>query len=366
MLLSILVPTYREAENIKLLCESIAQELQQVPHANYEILIMDDDSQDGSEQVVQQLQKSSTHKIPVSIINRKGKKKSLSAAVIDGFAISKGEFCCVMDADLSHPPSAILPMVQSLQNNNGDFCLGSRYTEGGSIDIEWTLSRRVISLVATLLAMPLCRIKDPMSGFFAIARKDLPPLNTLSPVGYKIALELMVKGNLKKIIEYPIHFSQRIHGDSKMDVRQQFFYLRHLRRLYQYKFPVASEFVQFGMVGGSGFIVDVSIYYLLQYAADLQHTTARALSFWAGASWNWYWNRKVTFSEYFKSHPLRQWASFVLVCVFGFTINWGCYYMLTEYVDFFSIYKIFALMAGVIAGMGFNFMFSRAFIFRHI
>ncbi|MBE8182798.1 MAG: hypothetical protein HAW61_04675 [Candidatus Portiera sp.] len=257
-------------------------------------------------------------------------------------------------------------MIKKLQTNEVDFCLGSRYVEGGSIDIEWTWSRRLISFATTCLAMPLCNIKDPMSGFFTFAKNKLPPLHQLSPVGYKIALELMVKGDFNKIYEYPIPFSQRIHGHSKMNVRQQFFYLRHLRRLYQYKFPVASEFVQFGLVGGSGFIVDVSIYYLLQYAADMQHIMARGLSFWVGASWNWFWNRTITFSDHFKSHPVKQWSSFVLISIFGFSINWGSYYLLTEYVAFFDDYKIFALMAGVVAGMGLNFMFSRIFIFRHI
>ncbi len=360
MLISIIIPTYKEAPNLTPLCTSIAEEFNSI---KYEILIMDDDSQDGSDKVVAELQKQ---EIPVSIINRKGHKRGLSAAVIDGLRIAKGDYCAVMDADLSHPVSSIKPMLDKLQQGEVDFCLGSRYVDGASIDIQWTLKRRVISMVATLLAVPLSKIKDPMSGFFLLASKNVPPINKLSPLGYKIALELIVKGGFDKIYEHPIHFSERLHGNSKMNVRQQFYYLRHLRRLYQYKYPTMSEFLQFGMVGGSGFVVDVTFYYMFQSLFGMSHLAARAASFWLGASWNWYWNRTVTFSEYFKAHPVKQWLSFVFVSIFGFVINWGLYSLLTINVAFFDEYRILALLLGVLGGMGFNFMFSRIFIFRHI
>lgn len=360
MLVSIIIPTYKEAPNLTPLSKSIAEEF--VPN-EYELLIMDDNSRDGSDKIVAKLKKKN---ISIRFITRKGKKRGLSAAVIDGIKIAKGEYCAIMDADLSHPISAIKPMLAKLQKSKTDFCLGSRYVDKASIDQEWTLKRRIISAVATILAFPLSRVKDPMSGFFVLAKKDIPPLNKLSPVGYKIALELIVKGNFTKIYEHPIHFSQRLHGSSKMNVRQKFYYLRHLRRLYQYKYPVMSEFMHFGMVGGSGFIIDVGFYYIFQFLLEMNHVAARAASFWLGASWNWYWNRTITFSEYFKANPLKQWISFVFVSLFGFIINWGLYSLLTINVAFFDANKILALIMGVIGGMGFNFMFSRIFIFRHI
>ena len=360
MLVSIILPTYKESKNIEPLCKAIAAEFKS---QKYEILIMDDDSKDGTDLIVRKLRRK---KLPVSLINRKDKKRGLSPAVIDGLEISQGKYCCVMDADLSHPVSAIRPMLNKLKNGKADLSLGSRYVAGGTIDMEWTVRRRFLSFIATLLALPLGGVKDPMSGFFVLAKKDIPYRDMLSPLGYKIALELIVKGGFSKIYEHPIHFRERRFGKSKMDVSQQFYYLRHLRRLYSYKFPVLSEFVQFGMVGASGFIVDVFIYYVLQYVFLMEHIIARAFSFWISASWNWFWNRTITFSEHFKSNPIKQWISFLAVSLFGFTMNWGAYYLLTTEVEFFDEYRILALMIGVIAGLGFNFMFSRIFIFRHI
>ena len=362
--LCIIVPTYQEKENIALLCQEIRKELDKGPDKiKYEILIMDDDSKDGSDKVVDKLTKQ---KYPVRIINRKGKTKGLSAAVIDGLQLSNRQYCCVMDADLSHPASSIKPMLAKLRQGKTDFCLGSRYVAGGSLDEKWDWRRKFASTIATLLALPLQTIKDPMSGFFLLRKEDIPPLHKLSAIGYKIALELIVKGSFKNIYEHPIHFSQRRFGESKMDLRQQFFYLRHLRRLYQYRYPVMSEFVQFSFVGGTGFILDIACYYSFQYFFALEHTVARGLSFWVAASWNWFWNRTITFSNYFKDRPLGQWLAFLLVSICGFSINWGCYFMLTSYVPFFIENKFLSLVLGVLAGLGFNFISSRIFIFSHI
>lgn len=363
MLLSIILPTYEEAENIPVVCESIASAMQASKIRDYEILIMDDCSNDGSDRQSRKLNKRG---IPVQFIERQGKQRGLSAAVLDGLERATGQYCCVMDADMSHPARAIAPMLAKLQNDETDFCLGSRYVAGGRIDEDWTLRRFLLSRMATFLALPLIGVKDPMSGFFVLARRSLPPLAKLSPLGYKIALELLIKGKFQRVYEYPIYFRNRLHGESKMNIREQFLFLQHLRRLYRVQYPTLSEFAHFGLVGGSGFVVDLLLYYGLQQVANMNHIWARALSFWGAASWNWYWNRVITFADYFKSMPLYQWLTFVAVSVFGFVLNWGTYVVLTSYVGFFTTYKIFALLLGVVAGLGLNFMFSRVLVFRHL
>jgi len=153
----------------------------------YEILIMDDNSQDGSIEKAQELSQT----FPIRLINRT-ENRGLSPAVIDGFDEAKGDYIVVMDADLSHPASAIPKMIAQLKSGESDFVLGSRYVEGGSIDDSWTLWRYINSVVATLPALPLTKVKDPMSGFFAVRKADIPPARELSPIGYKIALEVMV------------------------------------------------------------------------------------------------------------------------------------------------------------------------------
>ena len=140
-----------------------------------------------------------------------------------------------MDADLSHPPSAIPSMVERLQRGESDFVLGSRYIEGGSIHDDWSFFRQLNSIIPSLLARPLCPLKDPMSGFFAIRRAEMPEASRLSPIGYKIALEIFVKGDFGKASEVPIHFADRQHGESKLSLKEQLNFLRHLARLYAYK-----------------------------------------------------------------------------------------------------------------------------------
>ncbi len=362
-MISIVIPTYQEVENLQPLCEMIQSALADFIASeglSYEILIMDDNSQDGSIEKVQHL--SNQH--PVRLINRTD-NRGLSPAVIDGFAEAKGDYVVVMDADLSHPASAIPNMIKQLKEGTSDFVLGSRYVEGGSIDDSWTLWRYINSVVATLPALPLTKVKDPMSGFFAVRKADIPPANELSPIGYKIALEVMVKGPFEKVSEVPIHFVDRVHGESKLTLGEQLKYLRHLRRLYQYKFKTKAEFFQFAAVGSSGFIVDLGFYLLLQLFG-LSHTVARAISFWPAVSWNWMLNRLITFSHREKTAKATQWGAFASSSLLGFAVNYGTYYTLTTFVPFFQEHMILALIVGVLMGMGFNFSISNLFIFKKL
>jgi dolichol-phosphate mannosyltransferase len=356
-MISIIVPTYKEVDNLQPLSEMIRDALQA---RKYEILIMDDNSQDGSIEKVAELSKAH----PIRIITRT-EDRGLSPAVIDGFDNAQGDFVVVMDADLSHPASAIPHMIDRLSTGESDFVLGSRYVPGGSIDESWSLWRYINSAVATLPALPLARVKDPMSGFFAVRKADIPPRGMLSPIGYKIALEVMVKGEFKAISEVPIHFVDRVHGESKLTLAEQLKYLRHLRRLYQYKFKTKAEFFQFALVGSSGFIVDLAIYLLLQLFG-VSHTVARAISFWPAATWNWMLNRLVTFNHREKTRKTTQWSAFVSSSLLGFAVNYGTYYVLTTYVPFFQEQMVLALIIGVLMGMGFNFTLSNLFIFKKL
>jgi len=227
--ISVIVPTYREAENLPLLVEAVDAALSR----DYEIIVIDDDSRDGSEEICAEL----ATRFPVRIQTRKG-ERGLATAVIRGIEVSSGDIIVVMDADLSHPPSAIPHLLEPLLSGASDFVLGSRYVEGGSIHEHWTLPRKLNSVIASRLARPLCHLRDPMSGFFAFRRGDTPDLNRLSPVGYKIALEIFVKGDFASPSEVPIHFAPRLHGESKLSWKEQLGFLRHLGRLYGYKLRV--------------------------------------------------------------------------------------------------------------------------------
>jgi dolichol-phosphate mannosyltransferase len=233
--ISIVVPTYREADNLALLAEAVDEALSGSGHG-YELLFIDDDSRDGSEEICAEL----SARFPVRIIVRKG-ERGLATAVIDGISMASGDIVVVMDADLSHPASAIPAMIARLKSGEADFVLGSRYVEGGSIHDDWSAFRKLNSIIPSLLAKPLCPLKDPMSGFFAIRRTDMPDTSRLSPIGYKIALEIFVKGRFDQPGEVPIHFSDRQHGESKLSLKEQLNFLRHLARLYAYKLRPGKE-----------------------------------------------------------------------------------------------------------------------------
>jgi dolichol-phosphate mannosyltransferase len=224
---SVVVPTYREAANVPVLVQQLAEiRASQLP--KLDVWIMDDQSKDGTREAVDSLGLDWVH-----LVERDG-PRGLSPAVLDGIARSGGETIVVMDADLSHPPSAIPALLDAL-DAGAEFAVGSRYVPGGSTDDDWGLFRKLNSGVATMLARPIAKVRDPMSGFFAFDRAHLSSSGTLSPLGYKIGLELIVKCRARRIAEVPIHFADRTRGTSKLSFVQQLQFIEHLRRLYWFK-----------------------------------------------------------------------------------------------------------------------------------
>jgi dolichol-phosphate mannosyltransferase len=228
---TIVVPTYREVENLRALVIRISDAMSKA-EGSYEIIFVDDDSRDGTDPIVGELNELG---YPVRLITRMG-ERGLSSAVIRGFSEASGESLVCLDADLSHPPEAIPAILDCLCETGVDFVLGSRYVPGGRTDEHWGLLRWVDSKIATALARPLTSVKDPMSGFFAIRRTVYERAAPLNPVGYKIALELIVKCNCSMIREVPIRFAQRQFGESKLSLSERFNYLRHLSRLLRFKY----------------------------------------------------------------------------------------------------------------------------------
>lgn len=228
---SVIIPTYREAANLESLCNRICAVFD-AANLNGEIVLVDDDSGDGTDTIAEQL----ARQCPVQLIVRKG-ERGLASAVLRGFREARHDVFVVMDADLSHPPERIPALLQPLLSGEADFVIGSRYCPGASTADDWGLWRRVNSWFATALAWPLTPARDPMAGFFCLHRKTWQRATQLNPIGYKIGLELIVKCGCSHVREVPIAFSDRLHGHSKLTLRQQWHYLRHLWRLYRYRYP---------------------------------------------------------------------------------------------------------------------------------
>ena len=247
-MLSIVVPTFHEVENVALLTERIFKTVRDAG-ISCELILVDDNSRDGSVEAIEKLKPN----YPVRMIVRED-ERGLSTAVLRGFEDAQGEVFLVMDADLSHPPEKILDLYTAVKSGEADFVFGSRYVSGGETK-DWPFLRKLNSRVATLLARPLTRATDPMAGFFCLRRDTWENAAPLSPLGYKIGLELLIKGRCRKLRDIPIVFADRHAGKSKLTFRQQLLYLIHLKRLYFFQFPLLSALILYGLplliVGGA-------------------------------------------------------------------------------------------------------------------
>ncbi len=222
---SIVIPTYNEAGGIERLLRALSGVF--AAHSlDGEAIVVDDNSPDGTGAIVDGL----SSQLPVRCLHRPG-KLGLSSGVIDGwkFARPESEALGAMDADFSHDIDILPKMVQAVENGYG-LAVGSRYVAGGGIT-NWPAKRIITSKVACMLAQPLTRIKDITSGYFLVRREALEGVE-LDPIGFKIGLEVIAKAHYGKAIEVPYVFTDRIVGQSKMNQKEIFNYLKQLRKLY--------------------------------------------------------------------------------------------------------------------------------------
>ncbi|MBN2042494.1 MAG: glycosyltransferase [Candidatus Aenigmarchaeota archaeon] len=226
-LISVIIPTYNERENMEVLVPEIFMTLSR-NNIRGEVIVVDDNSPDGTWKAAEKMKKMYN----IKVVRRKG-KMGLSSAVLKGMGKAEGDIIGVMDADFSHPPEIIPELVEPIMKNQADMTVGSRKIKGGGTE-GWPLTREIISWGASLLAKPLTSVKDPMSGFFFFKRGVTRGIG-LNPTGYKIGLEIMVKGNHGVIKEIPFVFRNRRFGKSKLTVSEDLRYLFHLIKLYWFR-----------------------------------------------------------------------------------------------------------------------------------
>jgi dolichol-phosphate mannosyltransferase len=348
---TVIVPTFREVDNIPHLVERL-RVLREAVGLDLELLFMDDDSRDGSAELVAALALSW-----VSLVTRTT-DRGLSQAVLDGLNRTERDLVVIMDADLSHPPEKIPELLSALRNG-ADVAVGSRFTEGGSTADDWGPLRWLNSRVATMLAFPLTTISDPMSGFFAMRRSTLTVGREFDPIGYKILLEIIVKCRCRYVFEVPIHFDNRHLSHSKLSIHEQLKYFRHLRRLYTFRYGTWSHLAQFLVVGASGLGINLlSLTLLLQQGVTERPAVAIAII--VSMVWNFALNRRFSFSYARDRSIVRQFCGFVAACSVGALVN----YLTTTNLWSMLRMKQLAAVVGVLAGTFFNFAASRFLVFR--
>lgn len=224
--LSIVVPTYNEALALEDLCRALQAVMSQTD-LKYEIVIVDDNSPDGTADRADQLAQD----FPVRVLRRPG-KLGLSSAVLDGWAISQGEVLAVTDADLSHDPAVFPSMVASIQQGGAEVAVGSRYISGGGMG-NWPLYRQIVSRTAVVMGSLICPVRDVTSGFVALRRSVIEGVK-LNPIGFKIGLELLVRGRYETFCEIPYVFQDRAKGSSKLGWKEIRNYLVQLGQLIGY------------------------------------------------------------------------------------------------------------------------------------
>ncbi len=223
--LSIIIPTYNESENIKPLFNRIAKAL---ANTEYEIIFVDDNSMDGTIDKIKEI--TSKHN-NIKLIIRKN-KQGLSSAILKGFESAQGQIIAVMDADLQHPPELLPKMFKKIKEGY-DIVIASRYIKGGKIE-KWNFNRKIVSKAAALITritIPKARkIKDPLSGFFMLKKQVIENAD-INPIGFKILLEIITKGEYRKITEIPYTFEPRRRGKSKFSTKEIINFLTQLIRL---------------------------------------------------------------------------------------------------------------------------------------
>ncbi|MBV8154383.1 MAG: polyprenol monophosphomannose synthase [Candidatus Eremiobacteraeota bacterium] len=223
---TLVVPTYNEAGGIEKLLRALDSVFRE--HGlDGEVIVVDDNSPDGTGAIVDRL----SAELPVRCLHRPG-KLGLSSGVIDGWKLARPESVALgaMDADFSHDITVLPAMVEALESGSYGLAVGSRYVPGGGI-ANWPKRRIVTSRVACMLARPLTSVKDVTSGYFLVRREALDGV-TLDPIGFKIGLEVIAKAHYGKAVEVPYVFTDRVVGESKLNQKEIFNYLKQLRKLY--------------------------------------------------------------------------------------------------------------------------------------
>ena len=352
--LSIVIPTFNERQNLEPLIAGIAKSLQAI---EWEIIIVDDDSPDGTAAAARDYYKRDPRVRAIRRVGRRG----LASACIEGMLSSSAPIVAVMDADLQHDPALLPVMLKRLLLDQTDVVVASRYVAGGDLG-SWSQSRANASRFASRLAHRLTGISvhDPMSGYFMLRREIIEQhARAYSGLGFKILLDILVTGaGDLKVAEVPLHFGVRVHGDSNASGAVAWEYLLFLaEKATGGRLPV--RFIAFSAVGAAGvgvhFLVLLTALKLLGASFIVGQTSATIVSILS----NFTINNLLTYAD----RRLRDWqwlkglASFSLICGFGALTNVG----IAEWLFAKNAHWAVAALAGIAASAVWNYGVSARF-----
>jgi dolichol-phosphate mannosyltransferase len=355
--LSVIVPTFNERDNVTTLFRRLEAALSGV---SWEVIFVDDNSPDGTWDVVRALAREDSR---VRCIRRVG-RRGLSGACIEGILASSAPYAAVIDADLQHDETQLPKMLALLQGGEADLVVGSRYIAGGSAE-SFNKQRAGISALATEVAKRVLRVKiaDPMSGFFMIRSDRFEQLAPqLSTQGFKILLDIVAtaRGELR-INEIPYTFGARLHGESKLDSTVALDFLGLV--LAKLTGDVVSlRFLLFAMVGSTGLFVHLTALFVALEIFGLPFPEAQACGALVAMTSNFILNNFLTYRDQRLQGfaILRGLLLFYLVCSVGLFANVGVAFSVYDQEPIWWL----AGAAGALMGVVWNYAMSGLFVWR--
>lgn len=355
-MLSVVVPTYNEKNNIEPLLRHIKASLEGI--TEYEVVFVDD-STDETPQVIEGLCRQYGN----VALKHRTEEKGLASAVVCGFELARGDVLAVMDADLQHPPDLLATMYEAVETG-ADVVLPSRYISGGK-DEGLSFFRKLASttarLTGKLFLKSLRRISDPTSGFFMLRREVITAVK-LRPVGWKILMEILVMGRYSRVVEVPYAFQKRRAEASKINFKVTLLYFIHIVLLI-----VRSErerrFYLFLLVGLSGVAVDMSIYRAVSARWQLHVNIAATISAFCAMLSNYLLNRNLTWKSVNsrqRTQTAVEFLKYAGVSTIGILIKNQCVFIL--YLS--GVSGAVSNFLGIASASLFNYFLSDKWVFR--
>jgi len=355
--LSVVVPTFNERDNVTVLYRRLEATLAGIP---WEVVFVDDNSPDGTWEVVRALAQKDPRVRCIRRIGRRG----LSGACIEGILAASAPYAAVIDADLQHDETQLPKMVGLLQSGEAELVVGSRYIEGGSAD-SFNKSRAGASQLATEVAKRVLKVEiaDPMSGFFMIRRDKFEQLAPkLSTQGFKILLDIVATAEGKlRTIEVPFTFGSRQHGESKLDSMVALDFLGLVLAKLTHD-VVSLRFLLFAMVGSIGLVVHLTTLFIVLEIFRAPFPEAQAAGALVAMTSNFILNNFLTYRD----QRLKGFAIlgglllFYLVCSVGLFANVGVAFSVYDQEPIWWL----AGAAGALMGVVWNYAMSGLFVWR--
>ena len=355
--LAVVIPTLNERENIAALVDRLCIVLAGI---RWEAVFVDDDSPDGTADLVRDLGQRQSNIRCVQRLGRRG----LSSACIEGILASSAPFIAVMDADMQHDEALLPDMLAMIKDRGLDVVVGTRYGASGSVG-DWLRSRVVISTLASRLARLVIKaeLTDPLSGFFLITRDAFAEtMRNLSGQGFKILLDIFASSPQPlAFAELPFHFRRRVHGESKLDTLVAWEYLTLLLdKLAGPIIPV--RFLLFAMIGGFGVMTHLAALWLAIYPFGIPFAAGQAIATISAMTGNFLLNNLFTYRDRrLHGHALvTGLLSFYLVCGLGAAANVG----IAAHLFVANHSWWLSSLSGAAVGAVWNYAMSSVFIWR--